>query len=193
MSLTFDPATHTYRWAGVVVQSVTQILEQAFRSFAAVEPEVLQRAQLRGTNVHLMCQFHDEDCLDESQFTGEELAYLPGWKRFLADHQPNWTAIEVPFYNEIYGYPGTPDRMGTLESGTFRGAECCIDIKTSWTKSVLWALQTAGYCQGTRRHRFTVQLKSDGRYRLLEWSDPMDWPVFVSLLTLNRWTRMNNL
>lgn len=193
MGLTFDAATHTYRWKGVVVRSVTQVIEDAMHTFARVPGQVLEVAQLRGTNVHLACQYHDEDCLDESEFTLEELGYLAGWRRFLVEHEPNFTAIEKPFYNEVYGYPGTPDRDGSLLVKGGRAEDANIDIKTGTASSPTWGIQTAAYVQGKPRRRFTVQLSSDGNYKLLEWTDPMDWPAFVSLLTFNRWKRKHNL
>lgn len=190
--LTFHEPTHTYRADGVVVPSVTQVLA-GLHTFAHVAPDVLSAAALRGSNVHMACQFLDEDALDESQFTGEELSYLEGWKAFLADHQPNWSAIEVPFHNRSYGYCGTPDRIGNmLLDGTRHNV--VIDIKTAAASHPTWSLQTAGYAQGDRTmRRFTVQLSPAGAYKMIEWTDSSDWPIFVAAVTLNRWTRKNNL
>lgn len=189
MSLTFDPVPHEYKWNNIVVPGVTETLER-MQSFAGVSRDVMEAAQLRGSMVHLMAQYHDEDCLDESQFTAEELSYLPGWKKFIADHKPNWTAIERPFYNTVYGYAGTPDREGDMEwrDGRF---DSVIDIKTAVAKHPVWPLQLAAYDQGKRRRRGTVQLASDGTYRLLEWPDASDFPIFVAAVTLNRWVRKN--
>lgn len=192
--LDFDAPTHTYHWNGQIVPSVTQLLSD-FQDFSHVSPAVMEAAQLRGTNVHLLCQFVDEDCLDESQFTAEELSYLPAWRAFLRDARPNWSAIERPFYSRRHGYAGTPDRAGVLEG--IGGARGVFDIKTPASESPLWALQTAGYGDLVSEwepdliRRFTIQLRPDGTYRLREWDKPGDWPVFLSLVTLNRWTRKN--
>ena len=45
--LTFDEPSHTYRWQGQVVRSVTQYLER-LHSFAGVPVDVLEAAKKRG-------------------------------------------------------------------------------------------------------------------------------------------------
>lgn len=187
--LTFDSGPHEYRWNNIVVPGVTETLER-MQSFAGVSREVMEAAQLRGSMVHLMCHYHDEDCLDELQFTDHELAYLPSWKKFIADHKPKWTAIETMFYNSVYGYAGTPDRECSMEwrDGRF---DSVIDIKTGTASHPTWALQTAAYAQGRRMRRGTVQIAPNGTYRLIEWPDSSDFPIFVAAVTLNRWTRKN--
>lgn len=187
MSLTFDPVPHEYRWNNIVVPGVTETLTR-MQSFAGVSREVMEAAQLRGTMVHVMTQHHDEDALDESQFTAEELSYLPGWVKFLADYQPIWTAIEQPFYNAVYGYAGTPDREGSMQmNGLLEGV--VVDIKTAVASHPVWPLQVAAYAQGKRIRRFTVQLSPKGTYKLLEWTDASDFAIFVAAVTVNRWTR----
>lgn len=197
--LTFDEPTHTYRWNGTVVPSVTQVLAD-LQDFSHVPAEVLERAQLRGSNVHLMCQFHDEDRLELSEFTAEEQSYLPAWQRFLYDMRPNWRHIEVPGYNALFGFAGTPDREGYFEnhSGPF---DWVIDIKTC-DPHPLQGLQTAAYCEirepravreklmSTRR-RATVHLATNGTYRFREWESPTDWAMFVSLLNIRNWIKGN--
>ncbi len=193
MSLTFDALTHTYRVNGVVVPSVTQLLSD-LQDFSHVPAATMEAAQLRGTNVHLLCEYIDRDCLNETEFSAEERAFMPAWMRFLNDTRPNWRHIEAPGFNEQYGYAGTPDREGDLEALGIKDA--IFDIKTSATRSPLWGLQTAGYARLRPRNdafcrRFTIQLRPDGTYRLHEWTDPTDWPTFASLATLNRWIRKN--
>jgi hypothetical protein len=193
--LTFDEPTHTYRWKGAVVPSVTQLLHHLY-SFAHVSPEQMEAAQLRGSDVHLMCQYHDEDRLDIDQFTPEVRAYLPAWVRFLHENRPIWTHIEQPLYQPLFGYAGTPDRVGVLE-GWKLAEPAPFDIK-SGAEHPLHDLQLAGYAglvpalpvgPLTSARRFTIYLRPNGTYKLHEHTSPKDWPTFLSLATINHWTR----
>lgn len=187
--LTFDAPTHTYRWKGVVVPSVTQLLG-VLADWSRMPADVLAAAQLRGSDVHLMTQWHDEDRLELSEFTPEVQSYLPAWQAFLRDYEPNWLHIETMGFHERLGYAGTPDREGVLKWMDERGlAEFVIDIKTG-APHPLHGLQTAGYekFRGADRRRATVHLQPDGRYKFREWPDPNDWPTFLSLLTVRTWT-----
>lgn len=192
--LTFNADLHEYRWRGKVVPSVTQVLD-GLHSFAGVPWEVLEAARARGTAVHTACQFFDEDDLDEDRLAVDDWdiwCYLQGWKAFVRDTEPNWSVIESPFYCPALGFAGTPDRIGEF---TFRGQRmtgATLDIKSSASSHPTWGVQTAAYAHLAKTGggpRFTVQLEPhpDGRYRLLEWKDPHDWPVFVSLMTLHNW------
>lgn len=188
--LTFDEPTHTYRWKGVVVPSVTQVLSDLM-DWTHVPADTLEKAQLRGSNVHLMCRWHDEDRLELSEFTAEEQSYLPAWQAFLRDMRPNWSEIETMGYHRRLGYAGTPDRKGILEA-LYSVARWTIDIKTG-APHPIQGLQTAAYDHLTDRIdpdlRATVHLRPDGTYRFRQWEDPNDWPTFVSLLTVRSWTR----
>lgn len=187
--LTFDEPTHTYRWKGVVVPSVTQILSDLM-DWSNVPADTLEKAQLRGSNVHLMCQWYDEDRLDLEEFTPEEQGYLPGWQAFLADYGANWLRIETMDYHQRLSYAGTPDRNGTLAK---LPGEWTVDIKTGEIHP-LQGLQTAAYDKlvapgGPPGRRATVHLRANGTYLFREWPDPNDWPTFASLLNVRSWTR----
>lgn len=185
--LTFDHERHEYRHAGVLVPGVTSLL-QHLHSFAGVPLDVLQAAQERGTAVHAACQFFDEEDLDEEQLQASSpmvFGYLCGWKKFMAERAPTWNAIEQPVYHPTLRYAGTPDRFGVLG-----GEDWQVDIKTSQQSHPVWGVQTAAYNQAAgkpKARRATVQLRADGTYRFIEWKDPTDWPVFVSLVTLHHW------
>lgn len=196
--LTFDEARHEYRFNGVVVPGVTSLLRQ-LHSFAGVPLDVLDRARDRGKDVHLACQLFDEDDLDEEalqRLDPEVFGYFEGWKRFMRDCEPNWTAIEQPVFHKLLRYAGTPDRFGSLTWAGGPVEEAQVDIKTSQQSHPVWGIQTAAYnhAAGTpHRLRLTVQLRPDGTYKILPWIDPQDWPVFVSLTTLRTWKERHRL
>lgn len=190
--LTFDSATHTYRWNGVPVMSVTQHL-QALHSFVGVPEDVLRAACERGTFVHDVTVAHDMDELDEPAVPPEFAGYLQAWKAFVAAAAPNWLDIERMGYSRRFGFAGTWDRLGEL-SGSWAG-RWIIDVKTSEQSHPVWGLQTSAYRQILSEEdltlalarRGTVQLLRDGKFRFKEWADPADWPTFQSLVTLNHW------
>lgn len=196
--LTFDPATHTYRYAGKVVPGVTSLLD-SLHSFAGVPWEVLEAARHRGSDVHLACQLFDENDLDEERLEAKQPkvhAYLKGWKKFLRDCQPNWVAIEEPVYHEGQAYAGTPDRFGGLLHKGRRLSIAQVDIKTAAASHPVWGVQLAAYNAAALYGdvpRLTCQLAPDGTYRLIEWTDPADWPIFLSLLNLHHWKERHGL
>ena len=190
--LTFDAPTHTYRFDGAVVPSVTQVLA-GLHDFSRIDPAILDAARDRGTMVHLMCEHFDEDRLDRSEFTEDELSYLPGWERFMADFCCNWSSLEERVYHPLHRYAGTLDRWGHLEASDDPAAEWCIDVKSGELHPV-WGLQTAAYAHAKgkpKARRATVQLRPDGTYHFREWKALDDFPTFVALLTVIRWTQRN--
>jgi hypothetical protein len=197
-ALTFDSASHTYRVGGVIVPGVTSLLE-SLHSFAGVDHDVLEAAKHRGSSVHAACHYLDDDDLDEARLKVEQPdvhAYLAGYRKFLRDCTPNYTAIEVPVYHPTLRFAGTPDRIGELTYGGKRIPRAVIDLKTSLASHPCWAMQCAAYAHAAgvpTARQFSLQLRNDGTYRLKEWIDPDAWPAFVSLLTLRTWKERNRL
>lgn len=183
MSFTFDEAKHEYRLNGVVIPSVTQVL-QLLHSFAGVPLDVLKAAQERGTAVHLICQYWDEGDLDEDTIDPKLRGYFDAWLKFLDDKRPRWTLIEHKGHHPL-GFAGTCDRFGLIDE-----QDWTIDIKTSLQSHPVWGIQTAAYNHiygKPNARRGTVRLRPDGTYKFDTWTDPMDWPTFVSLITLINW------
>lgn len=194
--LTFNAERHEYRWNGAVVPGVTSLLKP-IHDFSGVPADVLRNAQERGTYVHRMTELYDLGQLDEAANAevadGLYARYLIGWKKFLGDHEPNWSEIEEMGYSKLYGYCGTWDRAGRL--GKRRAGRWLIDIKTSIEPADAWGVQVAAYRQlrmekdpqSALDRRGTVQLNADGTYELIEWTKPDEWDCFHALLTLHRW------
>ena len=188
--LTFDDETHTYRHGDKVVPSVTQCLGR-LHDFGMIRKDILEAACQRGSFVHTLCEYLDESDLDESS-VGIYQGYLDAWIKFSADHKAKWDGIEVRGYSERFGYAGTHDRHGTLN-----GVKFVIDIKTSAASHPVWALQLAAYRNLLSEkdpswllaRMGTVQLRPDGTYKFIEWSDPDAWPAFMSLITLINWSK----
>lgn len=197
--LTFDAPTHTYRFGGRVVPSVTQILECAVR-FDFITPEQLEAAGRRGTYVHQLCELSDLDELDdEVESQGEHWPRLLAWRKFCQDYGPNWSHIETQGYSEAFRFAGTVDRRGVLEK---MGADrWVIDIKSSVALGKTWGLQTAAYRQiaieadpsWAMARRATVRLLPDGTYKFDECKSRGDWNVFAAMLTIHHWSKENHV
>lgn len=196
--LTFEEEGHIYRHAGIPVPSVTQLL-QSLHSFANVPWDVLEAAQHRGSSVHSACHYLDDEDLDEERLQVEQPdvhAYLAGYRKFLLDCEPNYSAIEVPVFHRVLRFAGIPDRIGSLTYQGKRIPHAVIDLKTAIASHPCWALQCAAYAHAAgmpTARQFSLQLRPNGTYRLIEWSDPDSWPAFVSLLTLHSWKARNKL
>ena len=188
--LTFDDESHTYRHGDKVVPSVTQVLSR-LHDFSMVPRDVLAVACERGTYVHSLCEFHDQNDLDPESI-GEYGGYLDAWIQFCADNKAAWSGIEVRGYSERFGFAGTCDRHGTLN-----GTDYVLDIKTSIAPHRAWAMQLAAYRQLLAEtdmrwmlaRRATVQLRPDGAYKFIEWNSPDDWPTFQALIQLINWSQ----
>jgi hypothetical protein len=174
--LEFDAATHTYRAGGVIVPSVTQILEAVgVVDYSYLPPATRNMALARGSAVHLACQFDDEGDLDEGALDPALLPYVLAWRAYRAEVGFVPQEIERRVHSSRYGYAGTLDRTGT----NGRGDLCLIDLKTSraegWVK-----LQTAAYTgaldEPRRYLRGCAELHADGTYRAL-WFPAAEWQL----------------
>ena len=193
MSLTFDDATHTYRWNGVVVPGVTSILKP-LSGYGQVPPNILQAASEFGRAVHLACELDDLALLDEDHLDPALVPYLQAWRKFSLEHEVSWEQIEKPGYHQMLRFAGTPDRVGTVNR-----RRAVVDIKTTAELMTTVGPQLAAYAQitdpqfGMTLERIGVQLKGDGTYHAQRYTDPTDWPVFASLLTLRAWCARHSI
>lgn len=180
--LTFETATHEYRWDGRVVPSVTEIIGDSgcIPRFAGGE-----WYRQRGTAFHLAAALHDQGVLDEETVDPEIAAHLDGYRAFLDAVGEDLVIgeIEQPRFSEIHGYAGTPDRVIR-----WRGKLGVLDLKTGG-KAAWHQLQTAGYCglvEGATA-RLVVNVQEDGCWALTTHTDRHDWTAFTSATALWLW------
>jgi hypothetical protein len=186
--LTFEAETHTYRFRGQVVPSVTQALEP-LQMLDGVSREALDYARDRGSKVHLACHLYNMDTLDEAALDPALTPYLRGWQDFLTDTGFEITSSEVPIYNRGLGYAGTPD-----VTGNYAGTTWVIDIKSGEVPSTVGA-QLAAYQHALAkrpRRRLCVQLLPDGRYKMFEQKDMGDMSLFISALNIHNFRARRN-
>ena len=191
--LTFDPDKHEYRWNNVIVPSVTQILSPML-DFSMVNPEVLKRAQELGTAVHRATELYDKDDLDIDSLSDELKPYLSGWIRFKNECSFEPATIESRLFHPLHGYSGTSDRTGLV-----RGRMAVLDIKKMATPGPVIGMQLSAYqalhsLDGPKiLDRYALGLRPDGTYRMVPYKDPLDFPAFLSLLTLRNWRLKNGI
>lgn len=191
--LTFDEATHTYRFGGQVVPGVTSILKP-LTNYDSVPASVLDAASQFGKAVHRACELDDLGELDEATLDDALLPYLQAWRKFSADYAVKWEVIETPMYHQVLRYAGTADRIGKV-----KGLSAVVDIKTTYELMPTNGPQLAAYAalhdpqMGFLLNRIGVQLKADGTYVAKPYKDPSDWPVFASLLTLRNWCALHSI
>jgi hypothetical protein len=185
--LTFDEAKHEYRYDGVVIPGVTTILKPLI-DYSHVPADRLAAASRLGTMVHKTTELYDEGVLDEDDLDPILVPYLEGWKRFRREVEFVPDTIEQRLYHPELRYCGTSDRTGRV-----RGYKSVVDIKKMMTLGPVIGVQTAAYMEAHNRHgagiekRYALGLRPDGTYRLQEFTDPTDFPCFVSLLTTYNW------
>lgn len=181
--LVFDPERHAYILDGRVIPSVTQILTAEGIINGQWYTEDGRR---RGGHVHLALRYLDEGRLDEDSVTDEVRPYLEAWGRFLSETGFICLQIERPFVCEALGYAGTPDRVGWMDGGKILSV---IDIKTGSPEP--WhALQTAAYAVGIGKRmakRWSVYLRNDGNYRLVQYQDIDDINAWIGLVSIRNW------
>jgi hypothetical protein len=189
--LTLDESTHTYRLGDRVLPSVTQITATIAPLFG-IPREVLDAKADLGTAVHLATQFYDEGDLDADSLPEAVGPYFRAYAKFLHDSEARWTHVERRVCHHGYGYAGTLDRVGYLPGlkGVREDALCLVDLKATYRIAPIYGVQTALYANALDvpvRHRFALQLKPDGTYRLQEFRDPSDLSVGLAALTLMQW------
>ena len=186
--LTFDEATHTYRFLGKIVPGVTTAL-QVLGAYKGIPKHILDNAAARGTAVHRATELYDAGTLDYSTLDDELYPYLTAWEQFLHDKKPEILEVETPVYHPKFGYAGTLDRGLILD-----GERGILDIKSCVEMQRGTGPQVAAYLAAKNEYitdkklrykkRWGLQLKSDGKYELFDYEDAGDLNVFLSCLTV---------
>lgn len=178
--LTYDDATHTYRVAGVVVPSVTQVLRLAgLVSHAHIPADRREAVLERGTRVHRAAHYLLERDLDWPSIDEADRGYAESCAAFLRVAEFTLTAAEVRLYHAGLRVAGTADALGTWRGRPAVVDWCCGDLEDSRKD-----LQTACYADaaypGVTSVRIGVRLRADGALpRLATYRDPRDFRLFA--------------
>jgi hypothetical protein len=197
--LTFDPGPHVYRLDGVVQPSVTQILrDSGLIKLDHIPPFILEAARARGSAVHQLVHYFNENDLDWDSVDPLYRGYLDAWVAYLHDRRFRILLCEYRIASVRRRVCGTLDCLGVLEEGGHvEGA--LIDFKTGEPEDVAADLQTGGYLgmayewaafdptladvlsQFKRVRRFAIRLRRDGRFSPHPYDNPIDTSKFFTL------------
>lgn len=131
-TLEYFDDTHTYLVDGVIVQSVTQLLNRKFgKKYDNVDANTLKKAADRGTMIHKAIEDYCKDGIESDLMEVKDFAFLQNYYKF--DVKFNELPIIVDFAGETYA--GRLDLIISFENLT-RKAEtinAVADIKTTST------------------------------------------------------------
>jgi len=189
--LNFQPLGHVYRWHGRIVPSISAILAP-LGYLDQVDPLTLVRRAEEGSQVHeYIHRWLADDDMGEAP---SSQSYEGAFQRLVREHSLSPFALEQPLYHASLGYAGRPDYYGLLDDRAV-----VLEWKTGTVLPATVGIQTAAQYELIRAQpeetlkplpnlrRFAALLEPDGRYRLVEQTDPHDWSVFISLLNVRRW------
>lgn len=197
MSLVFDHDKHEYFLDGDRVPSNTQVLrDSGLIMLDGIPSFVLDAALKRGSAVHQLVHYLNEDDLDWSSVDDAYRGYLDAWVAFRQQRELRVDLCEYRVASRTHRVSGTLDLLGLLE-----GDGALIDYKTGDPDDVAADFQTAGYvvmanewaktdarlaavlAQYTRLRRYSVRLRRDGTFRVKEYTDPRDFSRFITLVS----------
>lgn len=183
-TLLFFDQGHKYTVDGQDLPSVSELCRFLSREiYGDINQYTLDAAADRGTRVHKATEALD--LYGKVDVDDDILPYLQAYLDFRKEHQVTWEKIEYATYHPEDGYAGTIDRYGVLD-----GKRVIVDYKT--TSVIHKPLCTATlnlYRRTMVRNGFQVdalfilQLKKDGKYRLMEFAADDELPS--ALLTLH--------
>lgn len=195
--LTFNEELHQYKLDGVVIPSVTQVLQGVgIIDFSGIPIARLDAARIFRIAAHKATALSDKGTLDEKELDENLRPYLDGWRLFRQEYGFIPALIEQPLFSKIYRVAGTPDRIGN-----WRIDDSIIipDIKTGFELSPTHAIQLAGYelifkedlKVKSKIRRLSVLLNEKGKYKIQEYKDKNDLSVFLSALSVYNFKEKN--
>ena len=171
----FSEATHTYKFLGVILPSVTQIMTE----IGLIKPYTGDPWYgERGSAIHAATELIDAGTLDWDTVDGRIEGYLTAYHKF-KDEQPfsDWDHSEVAMVHPTYRYAGRPDRFLPL-----------VDIKSGAGDVIQLAaygelLRANGFDPG--REAFMLKLNENGTYKLTSYKfNRKDTSIWLSAVSL---------
>lgn len=184
--LTFDEAKHIYRLNGIVVPSVTQVMQPlSDETYRDVEPRVLARAAGKGTAVHNAIENYLDFGIEDVD--PDHMGYFTAFLRWLSEYNPQVLASEYRLYHKFMGYAGTADLICIIDGRLY-----LIDYKTTQRiEEMLVRVQLKAYAQALAslgvepRRTAALHLRRDGTFDFQTHDGGAEsWQVFSSLLTV---------
>jgi hypothetical protein len=191
----FDSDLHRYTVGGVVLPSVTQVIESVLPSnFGPMTDEREEWIKGRGTALHAACKLLSQGRLDWESVSPEIMGKALAWKRFLSDAPLEILGCELAMAHPLYRYCGMMDLVQYAPTASI------IDIKSTISPQLI--IQLGGYSllwsskNGKIRSAAGVELRDDETYRC-QWFDQREIrrgeQTFLAALTLFNFKKENNL
>ena len=192
--LRFKPAGHRYTASGLVVPSVTQVVDTQINAFYFVPESVRQDALQRGTLVHKLTEIHDKapDRYEGMAYEVEKsglLGYVLAWEKFKRERMDAILETEQLVYHTKYRYAGTLDRVMLID-----GLVTVVEIKTggiypeyAWQTAAYLAAYNEGQTGVKAEKRLVVTLQPDGKYAPTEHKEKADFEAFLAAITMMNW------
>jgi hypothetical protein len=186
---------HEYFLDGVQTPSNTQVLrDNGLVRFDGVPPFILEAARRRGSAVHALAHFDNENDLDETSVDDIYRGYLDAWRRCKAEKQIRCLLCERRIASRKHRVTGTLDLLCEID-----GDGWLIDYATGDPAQCAKHLQTAGYlgmalewrtedpelaavlARHQRWRRASVRLRRTGTFVFREYDDPYEYTKFQVL------------
>lgn len=207
MEIDFDEERHEYSKDGVPVPSVTTVLAKVLDIYKGVPPFVLERAAIKGTAIHDLTEFYDDDDLDFTTVPEEYSGYLSEYIAVKEELGMEVLESERRVFSEEHWYAGTLDRIVTLKrpisvDGTVvipPDEPVLLEIKSTYSLMPTTGPQTAAYALALSEmdgkeypYRMCIWLRPDKHkvIPLLDRNDPIIWS---STLILYNWYKRHKL
>lgn len=185
--LTFDDASHTYFLNGLVIPSVSSIMEPlTAEKYKGISDSTLSNAADKGTIVHNSIENWIKFGIDD--IPSEYRGYFDGFLEFWGKSNPQVIGSEIRTYHKMLAYGGTIDLLAYIGDTL-----TMIDYKTTCVVSdMTCGVQLEGYDQALASHGIKVErkmilhLSKDGKWKEIDYpvNDPQRWRVFGSLKTV---------
>lgn len=185
--LEFDEASHTYRLDGLIVPSVSAIMEPLSRAkYSGISERTLGRAADKGTAVH--------NCIENwikfgiEDIPPEHMGYFQAFKDWWNEFRPVVVGSEIRVCHPLMRYGGTIDLVAYIADEL-----TLVDYKSTYVISdMTCGVQLEAYAQALGSMGVKVQrkkilhLKKDGCYDIREYpaADVQRWRVFGALKTV---------
>lgn len=186
----FDPEAHAYWVGNMRIPGTTEVL----RGLGVIDTRwAEERDLIRGSAVHLACKFLAEKRLSWDSVDPSIFGYVQAYSNFLNMEKFVPVRNEIPTHHPLYLYGVTPDSIGYEKADSF--SPMLVEIKTGQMPK--WAaLQTAAQAMAEaiqqnmawqKIRRVGLELHRDGTYKIVDFTDPNDGPVFLSMVASFTW------
>lgn len=182
--LTFNEERHEYKLNGVIIPSVTQVLEGVGLSdISKIPTDILERSRRFGTFLHKTIEYHCKQTLDLIDLDVSLKSSLDGWINFCKDYKYKMKNVEHRGASETYRFGYTIDQMGKYKDG-----DILIDIKSGIAQPS-HKYQMGGYAiaEGKNIHVGLLYLNPifpRGYKFILIKNNKREQAVFLSALTI---------